>query len=81
MVMVRLPHPGKGEGTWGKLLNSFLLVSHNEDGTLKIADIVASKCTKPAGGIPKTDLSSDVQIALDSAVSGVAPDATTTQKA
>ncbi len=33
--MVRLPVPGSDDGTWGNLLNSFLEVAHNADGTLQ----------------------------------------------
>lgn len=42
--MSRLPRPGDDSGTWGDILNDFLLVSHNEDGTLKLPD--ASTGTK-----------------------------------
>lgn len=31
----RLPTPGADEGTWGTVLNNFLGVAHNNDGTLK----------------------------------------------
>lgn len=33
--MARLPQPGGDQGTWGSVLNDFLSVSHNGDGTLK----------------------------------------------
>lgn len=33
--MTRLPVPGQDDGAWGNLLNEFLGVSHNSDGTLK----------------------------------------------
>jgi hypothetical protein len=33
--MSRLPTPGSDNGTWGDILNDFLAVSHNADGTLK----------------------------------------------
>lgn len=78
--MARLPSPGGDNYKWGEILNEFLLVAHKTDGTLKIADIVASKYTKPAGGIPREDLHADVQNTLDSIVSGSAPDATTTTR-
>ena len=32
--MARLPIPGSDNGTWGTILNNFLDVSHNQDGTL-----------------------------------------------
>ena len=35
--VARLPTPGKDAGHWGDILNEFLLVSHNSDGTLKNA--------------------------------------------
>ena len=37
--MARLPEPGSDEGVWGDLLNEFLRVSHEEDGTLKTVPI------------------------------------------
>jgi len=33
--MARLPTPGADNGTWGDILNTFLAVAHNTDGTLK----------------------------------------------
>lgn len=42
--MTRLPHDGGDSGNWGKILNDFLEVEHNPDGTLKKAgDIAAAK--------------------------------------
>jgi len=41
--MARLPIPGSDDGTWGDILNNFLLVVHNNDGTLKVG-------TVPTGG-------------------------------
>lgn len=48
--MTRLPQVGGDEGNWGTILNDFLSVSHNEDGTLK-EDIAAGPtgATGPAG--------------------------------
>lgn len=43
MPTPRLPQPGKDEGTWGAILNEFLLVSHSSDGTFKDEGIVAAK--------------------------------------
>jgi hypothetical protein len=34
--MTRLPVPGKDGGLWGDLLNDFLAVEHNTDGSLKL---------------------------------------------
>ena len=33
--MARLPVPGSDDGTWGDILNEYLLVEHNSDGTQK----------------------------------------------
>jgi len=33
---MRLPTPGSDDGQWGTILNDFLLVEHNADGTLKV---------------------------------------------
>jgi hypothetical protein len=41
--MARLPNPGSDDGTWGTILNDFLGVAHNSDGTLKNTGIIASK--------------------------------------
>lgn len=37
--MANLPTPGKDAGTWGNILNEFLEVSHNGDGTLKSSSV------------------------------------------
>lgn len=68
--MARLPVDGGDNGVWDDLLNNYLLIEHNNDGTLRNvarpADI-AGFYTKPAGGVPYADLNSSVQTALDSA--------------
>lgn len=42
--MARLPQPGSDDGTWGNILNQYLLVAHDTDGSLK-AGISADKIT------------------------------------
>ncbi len=37
---IRLPIPGSDDGAWGALLNDFLGVEHNSDGTLKKAGLI-----------------------------------------
>jgi hypothetical protein len=37
--MARLPTPGSDDGTWGDVLNEFLSVEHNDDGSQKTLDI------------------------------------------
>ena len=62
----RLPTPGSDEGQWGAILNDFLQVEHNTDGSLKLRNdpALTSKYTLPSGGIPASDLAADVQTAL-----------------
>ncbi len=58
--MSRLPLTGSDDGTWGDILNDFLAVTHNTDGTVK------------TGLIVETQLSSAVQAKLNGGgVSGV----------
>lgn len=49
-MVARLPVPGRDGGLWGDLLNDFLSIEHNDDGSLKIrsdlADINASLSNK-----------------------------------
>lgn len=40
--MSRLPKPGSDAGTWGGILNDFLGVSHDADGSLKPAAVTAA---------------------------------------
>jgi len=63
--MPRLPEVGSDDGRWGDLLNEFLLLEHNTDGSLKIRDNLAAKYARPNGGIPETDLSAQVQEKLN----------------
>lgn len=44
--MSRLPTPGSDDGSWGGILNDFLGVEHNADGTLKTSGSLASKVSK-----------------------------------
>jgi hypothetical protein len=84
--MARLPIPGSDDGTWGDILNTYLSVEHNANGTQKplpqstIIDLeddlasvqtdLAAKYTLPGSGIPKDDLSAAVQASLDNADAG-----------
>lgn len=43
MTTPRLPTPGGDEGTWAQILNEYLLVAHENDGTLKDAAVIAAK--------------------------------------
>ncbi len=53
--MPRLPIPGNDSGTWGDILNQFLVVSHNTDGSLK--NVVDTSSIQSIGGV-KTFVSS-----------------------
>jgi hypothetical protein len=52
--MANLPTPGGDAGTWGDILNEFLLVAHNADGTLNTS-AVSTALPSP---IPTTNLGS-----------------------
>jgi Pectate lyase superfamily protein len=39
--MTRLPQPGSDDDTWGDILNAYLDISHNSDGTLR-SDVVGT---------------------------------------
>jgi parallel beta-helix repeat protein len=63
--MARLPKPGSDENIWGDVLNDFLNVEHNQDGTLKIASTVASKVSigGDLGGTPSNPLVNSLHLA------------------
>lgn len=46
--MARLPQPGGDTDTWGNVLNDFLSVEHNSDGTLKATGSLATKADDSA---------------------------------
>lgn len=72
--MSRLPTPGGDTGQWGTILNDFLNVEHNTDGSLKNVarpTDIAAKYTKPADGIPAADLHTDVNALLADAQTAV----------
>lgn len=41
-MTARLPIPGSDDGSWGGVLNDFLKVAHNNNGTLKSSAVVSS---------------------------------------
>jgi hypothetical protein len=65
--MSRLPSPGGDAGQWGTILNDFLSVAHNTDGTLKDAALItgAEQATNKgaASGYAPLDGSSKVPLA------------------
>jgi len=68
--MSRLPTPGSDDDIWGNILNDFLDVAHNSDGTLKDAGKIASAVQTVNGktGPTVTLTAADVGAAADSGV-------------
>ncbi len=61
--MARLPKPGGDEGKWAQLLNEFLAVSHNPDGTLRSAKSIDTlAATVGLEDLSTTNLPSDPPI-------------------
>lgn len=54
MTTPRLPIPGSDDGSWGDVLNSYLSVSHNADGSLNATSV------KSSAGLSNLDNTSDV---------------------
>lgn len=51
--MARLPQPGSDSGTWGDILNEFMLEAHNADGSAKSSSINTSALQDGAVSLPK----------------------------
>ena len=71
--MARLPTPGADKNTWGDVLNSFLTVAHNSDGSLQPAALKAAGAVTAING-STPDATGAVTIVTDNAasVNGVA---------
>ncbi len=54
--MTRLPVPGQDDGIWGDILNEFLLVEHNADGTQKTLDITKGGTGATTASAARTSL-------------------------
>jgi hypothetical protein len=71
--MARLPNPGSDNGTWGDILNDYLLQAHKSDGTLEDNAVTASTIAPDAvnasaiqdGSITETLLDGNVQTKLN----------------
>jgi len=46
--MARLPIPGQDDGAWGDILNDFLAIEHNADGSLKASGSLKAKADDAA---------------------------------
>jgi len=65
-MSTRLPQPGSDDGTWGTILNDFLSVVHNADGTLK-SDIITDATISATAAIARTKLDASTQTSLSKA--------------
>lgn len=63
--MARLPKPGGDAGAWGELLNDYLSVEHNDDGTLKRGDEIDQAKSDIADLEAGTYTKSEIDTALD----------------
>ena len=60
--MPRLPNVGADEDTWGNILNEFLEVEHNSDGTLKRLNQPNGICPLNENGkVPDDNLPDDIK--------------------
>jgi len=71
--MSRLPSIGGDNNDWGNVLNDYLSVSHNADGTIKTAALSSKIGT--AAGSPTTV--NNVWVGSQAAYDGLVPDANT----
>ena len=65
-MTARLPQPGSDDGTWGNILNDFLSVAHNADGTLQNSIITDANVSATAA-IARTKLDASTQASLGKA--------------
>lgn len=66
--MARLPNPGSDENTWGTILNDYLSVEHNADGTLKNAATKTYVDTADITGPAAVTLTDAATIATDASL-------------
>ena len=69
--MTRLPQIGTDSGIWGDLLNDFLLVAHNPNGTVKTNTLTLTKSDVGLSNVDNTsDASKPISTATATALSG-----------
>jgi hypothetical protein len=82
--VARLPVPNSDEGAWGTILNDFLSIEHNSDGTLKKAPIIADAEAKATTAVQTVNGKTGPTVTLTPADLGISgggvPDATTSAK-
>lgn len=74
--MPRLPQPGGDSGTWGEILNEYLLYAHEGDGSLKPNSVTASQIAD--GTLTEALFDVDTQNKINTAGSGNVADGTIT---
>jgi hypothetical protein len=62
--MTRLPTPGKDDGQWGTILNNYLEVAHNADGSLKRAGDIADAKAKADSAVQQINGKSGTSLTL-----------------
>jgi len=65
-MAARLPQPGSDDGVWGNILNDFLSVAHNNDGTLQ-DNIITDANIATGAAITRTKLDASTQASLNKA--------------
>ena len=60
--MARLPIPGSDNGVWGSVLNDFLAVQHNNDGTHDIPNMESTANKGQANGYPALDATAKIPV-------------------
>ncbi len=67
--MARLPIPGSDNGSWGDILNNYLLQAHESDGTLKEGSITEASLSNTV----KNKFNAPIQFSAATALLGVTP--------
>jgi len=75
--MARLPVPGSDEGTWGDVLNTYLLTAHNSDGTLKNSSVDTAQLSAGVQSTLNNVTSLDARVDVLEAPSNALTDAAT----
>lgn len=71
--MSRLPTPGGDSGSWGKILNDFLEVEHNTDGTLKKGSDIAEAKSKAGTAVQSVNGKTGTAVTLVASDMGAEP--------
>lgn len=70
--MARLPIPGSDSGSWGQVLNNYLLVSHANDGTLNAGVVGTTQLQNNSVGMAQLQANSVGSAQLQNGAVGVA---------